>query len=56
MATHSSILAWRIPWTRGAWPTTVQGVAKGQTLTHTQMATPAAFVFFAVSFPSGGFR
>ena len=30
MATHSSILAWRIPWT-GAWRATVQGVAKHQT-------------------------
>ena len=29
MATHSSIFAWRIPWT-GAWSTTVQGVAKSQ--------------------------
>ena len=25
MATHSSILAWRIPWTRGAWRATVHG-------------------------------
>ena len=31
MATHSSILAWRIPWTRGAWKATVHGVAKSQT-------------------------
>ena len=31
MATHSSILAWRIPMDRGAWRTIVQGVAKGQT-------------------------
>ena len=31
MATHSSILAWRIPWTRGAWWATVHGVAKSQT-------------------------
>ena len=31
MATHSSILAWRIPMDRGAWQTTVQGVAKNQT-------------------------
>ena len=23
MATHSSILAWKIPWTRGAWRATV---------------------------------
>ena len=26
MATHSSILAWRIPMDRGAWQATVQGV------------------------------
>ena len=30
MATHSSILAWRIPWTRGAWQATVHGVTKSQ--------------------------
>ena len=28
MATHSSILAWRIPMDRGAWWATVHGVAK----------------------------
>ena len=31
MATHSSILAWRIPWTQGPWRATVHGVAKSQT-------------------------
>ena len=31
MATHSSILAWRIPMDRGAWRATVQGVAKSWT-------------------------
>ena len=31
MATHSSILAWRIPWTRGAWQATVHRVAKSRT-------------------------
>ena len=31
MATHSSILAWRIPIDRGAWQATVHGVAKSQT-------------------------
>ena len=31
MATHSSILAWRIPMDRGAWGATVHGVAKSQT-------------------------
>ena len=28
MATHSSILAWEIPWTEGAWLATVCGVTK----------------------------
>ena len=32
MATHSSILAWRIPMDRGAWQATVQGVKKSQIL------------------------
>ena len=31
MATHSSILAWRIPMDRGAWWATVHGVAKSRT-------------------------
>ena len=31
MATHSSILVWRIPWTRGAWWTTLHEVTKRQT-------------------------
>ena len=31
MATHSNILAWRIPKDRGAWRATVHGVAKSQT-------------------------
>ena len=31
MATHSSILPWRIPIDRGAWQVTVHGVAKSQT-------------------------
>ena len=30
MATHSSILAWRIPMDRGAWWATVRRVAKSQ--------------------------
>ena len=28
MATHSSVLAWRIPMDRGAWQTTVHGSCK----------------------------
>ena len=31
MATHSSILAWRIPMDEGAWWATVHGVAQNQT-------------------------
>ena len=31
MATHSSILDWRIPMDRGAWWAIVPGVAKSQT-------------------------
>jgi len=30
-ATHSSILAWRIPRDRGVWWATIQGVAKSRT-------------------------
>ena len=37
-ATHSSILAWRIPMDRGAWWATVHGVAKSQTqLSNTRL-------------------
>ena len=32
MATHSIILAWRIPWTRGTWWATVHGVTKSWNL------------------------
>ena len=28
MATHSSILAWEIPWTEGAWQATVHRAAR----------------------------
>ena len=31
MATHSSVLAWRIPMKRGAWQATVHGIAKSLT-------------------------
>ena len=42
MATHSSILAWRIPMDTGAWRATVHGVAKSRKQlkspnTHTQV-------------------
>ena len=31
MATHTSVLAWRIPKDRGAWQATIHGVARNQT-------------------------
>ena len=31
MATHSSMLAWRIPVDKGAWQATVHGITKSQT-------------------------
>ena len=34
MATHSSILAWRIPMDRGAWQATVHRVTKSQRQLH----------------------
>ena len=37
MATHSSILAWRIPWT-GVWRATTHGVTKSQAWGHTTEA------------------
>ena len=43
MATHSNILAWKIPWDRGAWRATIYGAAQSQTLlsvhTHTHTLT-----------------
>ena len=41
MATHCSILAWRIPMDRGAWHATVHGVTKSWTwqITHTHTHT-----------------
>ena len=45
MATHSRILAWRIPMDRGAWQAIVHGVTKSQTwLTNTHTAYPWAFL------------
>ena len=35
MATHASVLAWRIPMDRGAWWGTVHGVIKSWTLLST---------------------
>ena len=41
MATHSWILAWRIPMDRGAWWVTVHGVAKSQTRWSDRASTHA---------------
>ena len=44
MATHSGILAWRIPMDRGAWQATVHGVTKVRlrlsNLAHTLYCVP----------------
>ena len=40
MATHSSILVWRIPMDEEAWQVTVHGVTKSQT----QLSDPAHFL------------
>ena len=51
MATHSSILAWRIPTNRGAWRATVQGVTKSWTqLTHSTQHIPHIFLISTPSF------
>ena len=34
MATHSSILTWRLPWTEGAWRATVGMIGKSRTTTE----------------------
>ena len=47
MATHSSILAWRIPWT-GAWRSTIHGVER---VGHCRPITLSLFTFlFLASF------
>ena len=42
MATHSSILAWRIPMDRGAWWTIVHEIIKSQTLL--EATEPIAYI------------
>ena len=45
MATHPSILAWRIPMDRGTWWATVHGVAKSQTRKVTELCFQNRFTF-----------
>ena len=43
MATHSSILAWEMPWTEGSWWTAVHGITKSQAQLNTQAHTDSYF-------------
>ena len=61
MATHSSILAWKIPTDRGAWRATVHGVAESGTTSDQAQVTvvknppaPAGDVREAGSIPGSG--
>ena len=49
MATHSSILAWRIPWTEEPSWATVHGVAKELDTTERLNNNSSALVSFATS-------
>ena len=49
-ATHSSILAWRIPMDRGGWRATVHGVAKSQTRLSDQAHKESKIILTAFSF------
>ena len=51
MATHSSIIAWRIPMDRGAWRAAVHGVPKSWTRLSTgQHHFYSAYCYTALSF------
>ena len=51
MATHSSILAWRIPMDREAWRAAVHGVTKSQMRLNTEacVLTPKRFSLMGVN-------
>ena len=49
MATHSSTLAWKIPWTEGAWQATVYGVAKSRTQLSNEITTTMYIVYLFFS-------
>ena len=46
MATHSSILASEIPWTREVWRATVRGLAKSRSDTTERLTLSFTFTFF----------
>ena len=48
MATHSSVLAWRIPMDRGAWWATVHGVPESQTRLNDQQFLLHLLLFIVV--------
>ena len=43
MTTHSSILAWRVPWTEEPGGTAVHGTAESDATEHTRMRVALAF-------------
>ena len=45
MATHSSILAWRIPMDRGTWWAVVHGVAKSRTRLNDEAHTRHMLIY-----------
>ena len=51
MAPHSSILAWRMPMDREAWPAVVRGVIKSQTRLseQAQHSTPLLWLPYTIS-------
>ena len=51
MATHCSILAWRIPRDRGGWRATVHGVTESQTRLSTEAQELEALVLGQPSLP-----
>ena len=57
MATHSSIVAWRIPMDRGAWQAMVHGVAKSWIQLdnkYTQLRYPKFSVAISINYPKCG--
>ena len=48
MATHSSILAWRIPGTRGAWWAAVYGVTQSQTRLERLSSSSSRFSLYSL--------